>query len=122
LKGTTSFDEIIGAVQQTLDGAARGELPADRVLAARDHLLNQTILGAQTPAQVAVVLAVTTGATGDVHGFERYLQALAAVKPEDVARVAKILSPARRSVVTLMTGADAGEKERGKEPAKGGAR
>jgi predicted Zn-dependent peptidase len=104
LKGTTSFDEIIGAVQATLDEAARGQLATEKIEAARDHLLNATILRMQTPAQVATMLALATGAVGDVHAFEHFMAALAAVKPEDVARVAKLLSPARRDVVTLTGG------------------
>ncbi len=106
LKGATSFDEIIRAVQGALDSAAKGELPADRIEAARDHLLNETILGVQTASQLANRLAVLTAKTGDVHTFEKYTQALAAVKAEDVARVAKGLVPAHRDVVTLVTGTE----------------
>jgi zinc protease len=102
LKGTTSFDEVIGAVQAALDAAARGELSAEKIEAARDHLLNETILRSQTPAQLAVALALAAGAVGDVHAFERYVAALAAVKPEDVARVARLFVPAHRSAVTLI--------------------
>ncbi len=114
LKGETSFDEIIRAVQSTIDSAAKGELAADRVVAARDHLLNETIIGAQTAAQIANRLASLAARTGDVHTFEKYTQALAAVKPEDVARVAKGLVPAHRDVVTLVTGTATGT---GSEPA-----
>jgi predicted Zn-dependent peptidase len=53
---------------------------------------------------VAFALAVSAAATGDVHTFERYLDALAAVTPADVARVAKLLVPAHRDVVTLIAG------------------
>ena len=126
MKGTTSFDEVIGAVQAAVDSAARGELSAERIEAARDHLLNQTLLGLQTPAQVAAALAVSAGTTGDVSTFERYVSALAAVKPADVARLAKILTPAHRDVVTLMTGpeAPAEKNEKTAKPAapKGGSR
>lgn len=126
LKGTTSFDEIIGAVQGGLDAAARGELSAEKIEAARDHLLNETILRAQTPGQVATALAVAAGTVGDVHAFERYVEALAAVKPADVARVAKTLTPARRSVVTLVAGeGESAPGEKKKLPAaatKGGAK
>ncbi|HEY2516548.1 MAG TPA: hypothetical protein VGI39_37015, partial [Polyangiaceae bacterium] len=125
LKGTTSFDEVIGAIQAALDGAGRGELTPERIESARDHLLNQAILGLQTPAQVATALAVSAGATGDVATFEKYLSALAAVKPADVARIAKTLTPAHRDVVTLMTGPEAPEKpEKNAKPvaAKGASR
>lgn len=121
LKGTTSFDEVIGAVQATLDAVARGELPAERIEAARDHLSNATILRMQTPAAVATLLALATGAVGDVHTFEHYMDALAAVKPEDVARVAKALTPAHRDVVTLIAGSEGTEKKKA-QPAKRGAK
>jgi len=116
LKGDTSFDEVIRAVQATLDSVAKGELPADRIESARDHLLNETILGAQTASQVANRLASLTAKTGDVHSFEKYTQALAAVKPEDVARVAKGLVPAHRDVVTLVTGSEPGAKADAAKP------
>lgn len=106
LKATTSFDEIIGAVQGALDAAAKGQLAAEKIEAARDHLLNETILRAQTPSQVARALAVTAGTASDVQGYVRYLEALAAVKPEDVARVAKQLTPAHRNVITLVAGSE----------------
>ncbi len=126
LKGTTSFDEIIGVVQSAIEKASRGQLPPAAIDAARDHLLNQRIVGLQTPAQVATALAVFAGTTGDPHGLERYVAALAAVKPEDVARVAKLLTPAHRDVVTLMPGPDAPPLEKASaKPApatKGGAK
>jgi zinc protease len=118
LKGETSFDEIIRAVQATLDSAAKGELAADKIEAARDHLLNETILGAQTASQIANRLASLTARTGDVHAFEKYTQALAAVKPEDVARVAKGLVPAHRDVVTLVTGNEPAAKAEDAKPKK----
>ncbi len=111
-------------MQGAVDAAARGQLSAERVEAARDHLLNETILRAQTPGQVATVLALAAGAVGDVHAFERYVEALAAVKPEDVARVAKLLTPAHRSVVSLIPGGESppsGEKPKPPASAVGAA-
>ena len=75
----------------------------------------------RTRSDVATALALATGAVGDVHAFERYMGALAAVKPEDVARVAKMLTPAHRDVVTLMVGPEAppaGKTQAGKGGAK----
>lgn len=106
LKGATSFDEIIRAVQGALDSAAKGELAPARIEAARSHLLNETILATQTPGQLAERLARLTAGTGDVHALETYTQALTAVRAEDVARVAKGLVPAHRDVVTLETGGE----------------
>jgi predicted Zn-dependent peptidase len=102
LQPTTSFDEVIGGAQAAIDQLARGEVPAAKIEAARDHLVAQLVLATQTPGQLGTYLALLTSTThGDVHGLERWAAALAAVKPEDVARVAKLLTPARRSVVTL---------------------
>jgi zinc protease len=125
LGGKASFDEIIGDVQSTIDSAARGELPAERVAAASRHLLNQGILGAQTAPSLASRLASLTGRTGDVQAYGKYMAALAQVKPEDVARVAKMLTPAHRDVVTLTTGQEPDAKDAApKKPAKktGGAK
>ncbi len=120
-----SFDEIIGDVQSAIDSAARGELPAERVAAASRHLLNQGILGAQTAPALAGQLASLTGRTGDVQTYGKYMAALAQVKPEDVARVAKTLTPAHRDVVTLTTGPEPEGKDAApKKPATktGGAK
>jgi zinc protease len=125
LGGKASFDEIIGDVQATVDAAARGELSADRITAASRHLLNEGILGAQTAPALAGRLASLTGRTGDVETYGKYMMALAAVKPEDVARVAKGLTPAHRDVVTLTTAQEPDAKDVGqKKPAKktGGAK
>jgi zinc protease len=123
LKATSSFDEVIGVVQGALDAAAKGQLAPEKIEAARDHLLNETILLAQTPSQVARALAVAAGTVSEVQGYPRYVEALAAVKPEDVARVAKQLTPAHRSVVTLVAGSDPGhaEGEKAKTAAKKGS-
>ena len=70
------------------------------------------------------ITALAAGAVGDVHAFERYVEALAAVKPEDVARVAKLLTPAHRSVVSLVPGGEsppAGEKPKPSAAAAAGA-
>ena len=112
LEPTTSFDEVIGAVQASLNAAARGELAAADIEAARDHLLNSSTLRTQTPAQLVEVIAGFTSALGDPHGFERYAEALAAVKPDDVARVAKQLTAKHRDVVTLGGGNEGASQPR----------
>jgi hypothetical protein len=52
------------------------------------------------------------------------MAALAQVKPEDVARVAKMLTPAHRDVVTLTTGQEPDGKDAAPKTAKktGGAK
>jgi predicted Zn-dependent peptidase len=116
---TASFDEIIGAVQAALDSAAKGELPADRIAAASRYLLNSDIIGTQTAPALANRLAQLAARTGDVGTYAKYMAALANVKPEDVARVAKTLTPAHRSVVTLTTGEGEAPDAKDAKPGKG---
>jgi zinc protease len=102
LKPQTSFDEVTRAVDLALAKVARGETPEETLLATRSHLVHALALSLQTPQAIAMALAEWTAVTGDVHAFEAYRKALAAVTPEDVARVAKTyLVPARKNLVTL---------------------
>ena len=109
LKAGTSFDEILGAVQQALDGAAQGKIDDKELDDARSHLASALVLSMQTPGSVAERLAFLTATTGDPHAFDRYVTAVAKTTKDDVARVAKLLSVAHRNVVTL-------------SPPKGGAK
>jgi zinc protease len=102
LKPDTSFDEIVRAIDDALAKVGRGETPQPRLEATRSHLANELVLSLQTPQAIATALARWMAVTGDVHALEAYKKALAAVSPEDVARVAKTyLVPARRNLVTL---------------------
>jgi hypothetical protein len=49
-----------------------------------------------------VQLAFMTSVSGQPQGLAMWARALAAVTPEDVARLAKTLTPARRDVITLV--------------------
>ncbi len=101
LKEGTSFDEIIGAVQAAIDAVAQGKVDDKELADARNHLTSGIVLGMQTPGTVAERIAFLTAATGDPHGFDRFMSAAMGVTKEDVVRVAKTLTPAHRSVVTL---------------------
>jgi zinc protease len=114
----TSFDEVIGAVQGAIDSAARGELAPAKIEAARDHIRNGLILGTQTPGQLAVTIGWLTRVTnGDVYALDKWNEALGNVKPEDVARVAKLLTPAHRDVITLTQGAEPAKAQAAKKGA-----
>jgi zinc protease len=118
LKPETSFDEVVRAVDEALAAVARGETPAEKVDATRRHLLERQILELQTPGAVAIALASWTAMTGDPGSLQAYADALTAVTPDDVARVARTyLVPARRSVVT-MTEAPAGAAHASKAVAR----
>ena len=102
LKDGTPFDDIVAAVQATVDAIGRGEAKPADVEAARSHLVSSLTLSMQTPSEVAVRFAYLAAVTGDVHGYERYLDALKKVTADDVTRVAKsYLLTTRRNVVTL---------------------
>ena len=80
LKEGTSFDEIIGAFQTALEAVASGKVDDGELADARNHLTSSIILSMQTPGTVAERLAFLTAATGDAHGFDKYiLQAAQAV-------------------------------------------
>lgn len=101
LKPSTSFDEIVKAVDDELAKVAAGETPAARIDAVKRHTLHATLIGLDTPMSLAERLAYWTAVTGDVHAFEGYGRALATLTPQDVADAAKELVPAHRNVVTL---------------------
>lgn len=101
LKEGTSFDEITTAIQNALDAVAQGKIDEQELASARSHLTSSIVLAMQTPGSVAERLATLTAATGDPHGFDKYMTAAFAVTKDDVARVAKMLNPAHRNLVTL---------------------
>lgn len=101
LKEGTSFDEILNAIQSALDAVAQGKIDEQELASARSHLTSSIVLAMQTPGTVAERLAFLTAVTGDPHGFDRYMTAALAVTKNDVARVAKMLVPTHRSLVTL---------------------
>lgn len=109
LKDGTSFDEILGAIQGALDAVAQGKVDDAELANARDHLTRSLVLSMQTPGTVAERIAYLTAATGDPHGFDKYMSRASAVTKADVIRVAKTLTPAHRDVVTL-TGKKRGGK------------
>jgi len=101
LKEGTSFDEILGAIQGALDAVAQGKIDEQELASARSHLTSAIVLSMQTPGAVAERVAFLTAATGDPHAFDRYMQAALATTKDDVQRVAKMLTPAHRNLVTL---------------------
>ncbi len=104
LKESTAFDDVIGAVGDAFARVGRGETSPAAVDAVRRHLANAQVLALQTPQSVAGGLARWAALTGDPRSLQAYATALAAVTPDEVARVARTyLVPARRNVVTLTT-------------------
>jgi len=102
LKPGTSKDDIVRAVDDAFATVGRGEASPEKIDAVRRHLANAMVLELQTPQAVAGALARWTALTGDPASLQAYADALAAVTPEDVARVTRTqLVPAHRNVVTL---------------------
>jgi zinc protease len=96
------FDPTIQAIQGELDRLGRGELGAERVAAVRDHLLYAVPMTLETPSSVAVFLASQLAVAGSLEAVRGYYDALAAITPADVARVAQShLTERQRYVVTL---------------------
>ncbi len=100
-----SFDDILGAMQAEVERIGRGEAEPERVEAVKSHIRYAMLTGLQTPSDVADLIARTIAVGGRLEVLDEYLAALAAVTPEDVARVAReYLTPSRRFVVTLSHG------------------
>ena len=53
LKPSTSFDEVVGAVDDAFAQVSRGQAPAEKVDAVRRHLTNALVLRLETPDAVA---------------------------------------------------------------------
>jgi len=101
-EGAPGFDPIVAAVQEELRRIAGGEVPEERIEAVRSHVRYAMLAGLETPSQVADLVGRFVGAAGSVEAIDEYLEALAAVTAEDVARVARdYLTPDRRFLVTL---------------------
>ncbi len=99
------FDDILGAIQGELDGLAEGHVEPARVEAVKSHIRYGMLTELQTPSDVADLIARTIAVGGSLESLDAYLAALAAVTPEDVARVAReYLTTQRRFVVTLSHG------------------
>lgn len=110
LREGTSFDDITKQIQDALDAVAQGKVDDKELADAKNHLTSSIVLGMQTPGAVAERLAFLTAATGDPKGFDRFMTFAMGVTKEDVVRVAKMLTPAHRNIVTLSPPAKGGKK------------
>lgn len=100
-----SFDAILGAIQGELDRIAAGQVEPERVEAVKSHIRYGMLSELETPSAVADLVARTIAVGGRLDVLDQYLAAVAAVTPEDVARVAReYLTADRRFVVTLAQG------------------
>lgn len=102
LKPESRFEDISRIVQEAIDQVARGSADAARVEEVRSRLRYALTMQVETASEAADTLAQFVALTGSVEGLPRYLDALAQVTPEHVARAAaRYLTEARRYTVTL---------------------
>jgi zinc protease len=96
------FDPILTTIADELARIGRGETPPERIESVKAHIRYSTWMELDTPSDAAELAARMIAAGGRVDSVERYLAAVAAVTPADVARVAReYLIDSRRFVVTL---------------------
>jgi len=102
LKPGGDFEPALTAITAELARIASGAIPAERIAEVQSNLKYGFQMRLETPTQVATQVGAFMAMTGDVRSMDRYVEQLAAVTPEDVARVARTyLTPERSTVITL---------------------
>jgi zinc protease len=102
LKPGSRFEDVERIVQEAVDGVAQGKTNPALVDDVRSHLQYGLTMDVETASEAADTLAQFVALTGNMEALPRYLEALARVTPDDVARVAaRYLSGKRRFTVTL---------------------
>ena len=102
-----SFDAVLDAIQDELLQITAGAIPDTRIAAVQSHIRYAFLSRLETPGHVAGTLAKFISVGGSVDALVEYLEALAALTPEDVASAAaRYLVPERRFVVTLAPAAE----------------
>lgn len=105
LRPDEDFDAVIAQMQQTVDALGAGEVDAERLEAVKSHVRYALLSGLQTPSDYAQLAAEFISAGGTLDLLDPWLEQLAAVTAEDVARVAReYLTEDRRFVITLAHG------------------
>ncbi len=88
-----------------MSALAKGEVDATRVQQVKDHIRYATLMGLETPDEVAGALAYIGGVMGEPDALGRQLEAIARVKPEQlVAFARRYLVPARRTTLVFTAG------------------
>jgi len=104
----TTFDEVEADVTEEFARIGRGEADPARVADVVSNLRYAMPMDVQRPADAAQLVARYMALTGSVDTYERYRALVAAVTPEDVARVARTyLTAPRRTTITLSPAAEA---------------
>jgi zinc protease len=118
---TGKSDDAIPQIQKAWDAAiadvAAGHIDADRLARIKSNRRYGLILGLDDPEKVAGTMAGYVSPTGDLDAIDKFMAALDALTPDDVATFAKTyITPKRRTIVTLK------QATAPAAPAKGGAK
>jgi zinc protease len=104
LKDAAHTSEALAFIDQSVADLASGKIDEKRFRDAQSNFRYGLSMQMETPAEIAVNLAVMSGLTGDVNTLDRLAEAVAALAPGDlVAFASKHLTPSNRTVVTLAT-------------------
>jgi zinc protease len=104
LKDRNKSDEALAFIDQSIAELAAGKVDEKRVKDALSAFRYGLSMQMETPADLAVNLAVMTGLTGDVGTLDRLAEEVARLTSGDlVAFAKKHLTPANRTVITLAT-------------------
>jgi zinc protease len=107
--GTGKTPEALAQIEQAVDAAIAdlqaGHIDESQLARIKSNQRYGLILGLEDPESVAEQLAWTVSVTGELDAVDRYMAALDALTPAEVAAFARErLVPAGRTVVTLTQG------------------
>ena len=107
VKNPADVETVNKAILDEIAKLAAGHVDNARFDAVRSNLKYGAILGLDTTARVAITLAITTSATGDLDAFNKLYARIDKLKPAELSAFAKKwLTEANRTTVTLTTGGE----------------
>jgi zinc protease len=102
-KTPAALAEIEKALDAAVAEVAAGKVDGERLEKIKSNRRYGLLMGLDDADSVASTLAAWTSPTGETDSVDRFMGALAALTPEDLAAFAKErLVPAQRTIVTLM--------------------
>ncbi|HEY2748824.1 MAG TPA: pitrilysin family protein [Polyangia bacterium] len=105
VKNAADVDTVNKAILDEIQKLAAGHVDVARLDAVRSNLKYGAIMRLDTAARVAITLAITTSATGDLDAFNKLYARIDRLKPAELSAFAKKwLTEANRTTVTLTTG------------------
>ncbi len=102
LKERDHTDEAVAFIDGSIAELSAGKVDEKRFRDAQSNYRYGLSMQMETPADIAVNLAVVTGLTGDVSTLDKLAEAVASLKSADLVAFAKMhFTASNRSVVTL---------------------